>query len=204
MGRPGVERMSKDEELLQFVLDVYGSIPAFQAACGLEMSTVLRDDDLRTAEIVRAGAPPVPHQSRAHEVYGRPTYKGLGGGKLRVDPLWQAEFLAPVALHNGVTVYLHRLCAEGFADLFRRACAVSGYTPVQVVGWLPRHLDNDSSYPPSLHAYGAAVDFDPRLPAGGSGPREHLAFVEEFERGGWSWGGYNRRKEDGHFQRAWY
>lgn len=56
----------------------------------------------------------------------------------------------------------------------------------------------------SMHAYGAAVDFDPgRNALGDATPAMDPRVIEEFEREGWEWGGHWSRPDGMHFQAAW-
>lgn len=199
--------------ILTKVLEKYGTIQCFQADCGLDITGYLRDEDLRTAEIVLKGGTAVPLLSRVHEVYGKAPFRDVGNGRVQVDEQWALRNIQRTKLHTGQVVFLHHLCSAEFAALFRKACDVSGYTPRVLQTWVPRRQLWDATRPLSAHAYGIAVDFDPlRNRLGGDdsvtgGPsllRKHLEFVEVFEQAGWSWGGYQRSREDCHFQRAWY
>ena len=107
-----------------------------------------------------------------------------------------------VDLHNGDRANIHKLFAEEFKNIFELACELSGYTPESVQTYNPRRIGGSRRL--SMHSFGVAVDFDPRLnPMGGTPSmlREHLMFVEVFEWCGWTWGGRWKMKDDMHFQR---
>lgn len=199
-------------ELLQWVLEAYKTVAAFQLKCGLSSDGKMGPNTIRAAEAVRDGRPPVPEQKYLRAVYGDFTYTEAGGGRIRIDENWVHLNIVRCRLHTGKTVWLHKLVAPEFPALFRRACEESGYTPEQVQTWVPRHTLWDPNRALSLHSWGIAVDFDPqRNRMGGTdgktkGPslfRKHPEFVKVFTDAGWEWGGsWPRLKDDMHLQRA--
>ncbi len=55
----------------------------------------------------------------------------------------------------------------------------------------------------SLHAYGLAVDFNAATNRMGTAGDMHPDVVDIFTACGWRWGGYFKRRDPMHFQRAW-
>lgn len=126
-------------------------------------------------------------------MFGKFSWQDLPGGAVQPERAWELGNIVPVRLHTGKIVRMHQFVARDFARTFERACKASGWTPRSVQTYVPRHVDHDPKKPLSLHSWGIAVDFDP-----GDNPRTrkregtvtmHPAFVREFDRAGWTWGG---------------
>ena len=156
---------------------------------------------------------PVPKgRSAVKRVYGDFDYEdaikpsGAKSGRIMIDDGWVATNIVTVRLHTGKRVRLHRLIAEEFRELFKKACEVSGYTPKSVQTFVPRHIRWDARRKLSYHSWGIAVDFDPKLnPAKSKDTviRKHMEFVDVFRNAGWTWGGdWKSFIDDMHFQRS--
>lgn len=104
-------------------------------------------------------------------------------------------------------IKLHRTVAPVFratwAELVRRG--LNGKFRTYSGAYAPRHMGHDPNRAVSVHAYGAAIDFDAAWNGYGV-PLERMQInrdvVEVFERMGWHWGGrWSDPYEDGmHFQ----
>ena len=199
------------QELLDWVVSKYGSVAAFQSKSGLDSDGLLGPGTQKVAEIVRSGRAPVPLQKFLKAVYGDFPYKEASGGRIKIADEWTQQNIVKCKLHTGKTVFLHKLVAEEFPDIFKRACEASGYTPTEVQTWVPRHTMWDPTRSLSMHSWGIAVDFDPirnrlggddKIAGGPSMLRKHPQFIKVFEEAGWTWGGSWKSKDDMHFQRA--
>jgi hypothetical protein len=200
--------------LTQAMLDycaAHGGVAAVQEACGVDADGKAGDDTQRALRAVLAGRAPIPaHQKGIDLIYGKLPYIEGEGGRIIITKTWVAKNIVSVKLHTGKTVRLHRLVATEFAELFQRACTVSGYTPDSVQTFVPRHTLWNPAASVSLHSWGIAIDFSPsenRMGGtdGHGAPsmlRQHQAFVQVFRDAGWRWGGDWKMKDDMHVQRA--
>jgi len=190
------------------VIARWGSIKSFQIAYGLGVDGIYGPKSDRVYQAVAAGKVPVPYgREGANAVYGRFQYKQPNPEKRAIVLLgnWTKDHIVKVKLHSGKTVRLHKLIADEFVDVFRRACEAAGETPKSVQTFVPRLTNGLQKL--SMHSWGIAVDFDPtENPYGGrnswmrtdAGQR----FVQVFEDAGWTWGGRWSFKDDMHFQRV--
>ena len=161
-----------------------------------------------------AGGPfPIPaSRAEVEKIFGNPKWVRVKEGARAIK--WTSrnspgKRVRSVKLHTGKSVTLLDDICDEFCELFEEACEESGYTPSSVVGYVPRTIELSDD--PSYHAYALAVDFDPSdNPWGGvrsdgspSLLRQHMAFVDVFERNGWTWGGRWRKGkgDDMHFER---
>jgi|GEM_PF-5026358 len=132
------------------------------------------------------------------------------------DPAWEREHLVLVPiqdlpgfpLFNGEAVRgvrVHRLVAPvlvaTWAEVHERGLA----RRLRSFGgaFCPRHMLHDARRPLSVHAFGAAVDFD--VPWNGYGiPAERMQInrdvVRVFQECGWEWGGLWSPTDGMHFQ----
>tara|TARA_Y100001963_G_scaffold158580_2_gene258724 strand:+ start:829 stop:1485 length:657 start_codon:yes stop_codon:yes gene_type:complete len=155
---------------------------------------------------------PIPgNRAGVKRVYGDPSWVKLPRGRaVDLDDEWERKNIRWFTLHTGKRVRMHRLAGPDFVRLFKSACNASGYTPKSVQTYNPRVIGGTKRL--SMHAYGIAFDVDPQQnPWGGvqkngeeSLLRQNMAFVDVFEKAGWTWGGRWRKGkgDDMHFQRA--
>jgi hypothetical protein len=188
---------------------VAGGIAAVQSAHGLTPDGKAGPRTQAVLAALVAGKTPIPSgRDGVASVYGKFAYTEGGGGRINVDAKWTEANIVTVALHTGAKVRLHKLVAAEFVQLFKRACEVSGYTPMQVQTFVPRHTLWDPKRTLSLHSWGIAIDFEPSAnPMGGINSRLRSTagqqFVQVFREAGWTWGGDWPMKDDMHFQRAY-
>lgn len=199
------------QELLSWAEAFKDGVAGFQRVAGLDADGLMGPRTAAEAARVKAGGCAVPDQARVRAVYGDFKYTEAKGGAIAIDPEWARSNIRMVRLHDNKVRWMHRLVAEEFTALYKKACEVSGYTPKQAQTYVPRHTLWNPSKPLSMHSWGIAVDFDPqRNRMGGTdgvthGPsmlRKHPEFVKVFEDAGWEWGGRWRMQDDMHFQRA--
>jgi hypothetical protein len=143
------------------------------------------------------------------EVFGELPWHSIPGSTfVRVDPLWEEEHLVGVFV-DSFYIRMHKKLASLFVEALMAArAAASVYTLRQLGGYCPRRMKTldpakQAAAPLSTHSWGIAFDinwnsnpFSTKLitdiPA---------AFVEEFKKRGWNWGGDWRSKKDPmHFQ----
>lgn len=109
-------------------------------------------------------------------------------------------------------IRLHKKCAESFSRIAEAAWAFAdksqkliSYFGLDLCGGGYNYRTMRSWNTLSMHAFGAAIDFDPdRNRFGDSTPQfgEFSRIVEFFEREGWVWGGRWKKKDGMHFQAA--
>lgn len=146
-----------------------------------------------------------PTSSELDAFYGNP--RGLNG---RVNPKWEAQHIVRVDFpwetvlawdtHTRVkSCRIHKRCAESLDRLLRAIWAASGRRQSVIDDWGMRFYGGGYEFRAmrgasrlSVHAYGAAVDWDPLRNAMGDQtpnfaniPEVRQAFAAE----GWRWGG---------------
>lgn len=186
-----------------------GGIVKVQQTYGLAMDGKAGPATQQVLKALVEGRTPIPSgRGGVKAVYGEFAYTEGAGGRINIDARWANQNIISVKLHTGRSVQLHRLVAAEFAELFKQACAASGYTPESVQTFVARHTLWDPTKSLSLHSWGIAVDFDPsKNPMGGKNSLlrtpQGQRFVEVFTKAGWTWGGVWNMKDDMHFQRAY-
>ena len=181
------------------------AVAAWQAAHGLDADGIPGPHTLQAMGIVVEDVPDGRAATDAY--YGPLPYTDGAGGRINVDPAWDAANIVFATMHTGHRVRLHKLVADEFVAVFKAACDASGYTPAQVQTYVPRHMLWDPAKPVSMHSYGIAVDFDPALNHNGAAPGTAKLdafpdFVQAFRDAGWAWGGDWHMRDTMHFQRA--
>lgn len=150
---------------------------------------------------------PIPTPRGVESVYGAPSYRSHPSkpGALIMEKAWVKKNIVRVTLHTGQSTYIHRLVADEFKRLYKKACEESGYTPSRVWAWVARRKMWSEKRGPSLHSYGCAFDIDPHLnkyrmlegtPVWESG------WYQTFENAGWSFGGRWKTSDPMHFERV--
>ncbi|MBI0447137.1 M15 family metallopeptidase [Deinococcus sp. DB0503] len=92
------------------------------------------------------------------------------------------------------TIRLHRLVAPVFRATWAELVKRDLHTRLRTYSgaFAPRHMLHDPREPISVHAYGAAIDFEAAWNGYGI-PHERMSIdrevIEVFERCGWEWGG---------------
>jgi len=177
--------------------------------CGPKTSAALEG-----LEGAQSGEPAQPEsliipkgRAGVRDVYGAFEYEESTEqrGAIVIDRAWSRKNIVGVYLHTGKRVWLHRLVADEFRVLFKRACAASGYTPERIGTWVARHILWNPEKALSTHSWGIAIDFDSRKNGYGKTDtliRQHPAFIAVFEDAGWIWGGRWSTPDDMHVQRA--
>jgi len=161
-----------------------------------------------------------PLQRDCPTFYGRPDANGDGAA----DRAWEDANLTRVPIPWDAvlcwdttarvkTALVHKKCAPDLAAIFAEIKAL--YPSQELIvkarmhlyggGYTFRAIRGGSNL--SMHAYGAAVDFDTvNNPLGrawkANAGMMQPAVVEIFERHGWVWGGRWRRQDCQHFQAA--
>ena len=164
--------------------------------------------DRRRVRTPSGDPPPVPTPANVRSTYGHFRYEAdpRQRGAIIIERQWVKSNITSVKLHSGRTIQTHSLIAREVKDLFREACQRSGYTPERVGCWVPRHKMWDPERSLSTHAWGVAVDFDPRLnkygAKSGTPLHDNPEFVQVWTDAGWTWGGYWRTPDPMHFQRT--
>lgn len=185
-----------------------GGIAAVQRWCGLIADGKAGPKTQTVLAALVAGKTPIPTgRGGVESVYGKFLWTEGKGGRIQIESKWASANIIAARLHTGKLVQFHRLAAAEFAKLYEAACKTSGYTPVSVQTFVPRHTLWDPAKPLSLHSWGIAVDFDPPSnPMGGENSKlrtpEGQQFVKVFKDAGWTWGGDWAMKDDMHFQRT--
>lgn len=157
-----------------------------------------------------------PLQRDADAFFGNP--RGKNGN---VSPLWyernMTRVIPPWKLYYAgqpVTkgVSIHKKAADSLANVFKRIWDASGRSQAQIDAWGMSDFSGSFNYRPkrgsrslSMHAYGAAVDFDAdrngfgdRTPAFAAAKPVLDAFAAE----GWVWGGTWSKPDGMHWQAA--
>jgi hypothetical protein len=155
-----------------------------------------------------------PLQSACAKFYGDPR-----GAKGKASPAWEKANLVTVECPwvlrfdgkpvKGIVV--HRKCADSLKEVLAAIWERLGRSQAEIdrIGmgafsgsYAFRQIRGRSSL--SMHAYGAAVDFDAgHNSLGDATPDMDRRVIEEFERRGWEWGGHWSRPDGMHFQAAW-
>ena len=151
---------------------------------------------------------PIPRRNAIADVYGSFRYSEHPDtpGAVIIEKAWVQKNITRVTLHTGQKVWIHRAVAFEMAELYEKACRLSGYTPGKVACWVARHMRWQKSRPLSRHSWGIAFDIDWHL----NGIRmtdtplhRHPEWVSVFKDAGWTWGGDWRSYPDPmHFERT--
>lgn len=158
-----------------------------------------------------------PRQIEATKFFGDP--RGENGQE---NPVWVKENLVLVKvpwkiftswdLKEMRGIRLHRKCAASFIRISEEIWRFADKSQKIIEhyglhlcggGYNFRVMRGGSAL--SMHAFGAAIDFDPERNAfGDKSPRfaEFPKVIEFFGREGWEWGGFWKKKDGMHFQAA--
>lgn len=151
---------------------------------------------------------PIPRKNAIEGIYGSFSHKEHPDtpGAIIIDPNWVRANIIRLTLHTGQKLWVHRLIAFELAELYQKACRVSGYTPEKVASWVPRHMRWDKSRSLSRHSWGIAFDIDWHLNGIGMTDtplHRHPEWAETFRSAGWNcgidWRSYN---DPMHFERT--
>jgi hypothetical protein len=157
-----------------------------------------------------------PLQKEADAFYGNP--RGSNG---HVNTYWAENNLVRVAtpwnlfyagkpIRNGVTI--HRKAADSLDRVFKRIWDAAAHSQAQIDAWGMSDFSGSFNYRAkrgssslSMHAYGAAIDFD--ADRNGFGDRTpHFAgakpVLDAFAAEGWVWGGTWSKPDGMHWQAA--
>ena len=196
--------MSKDQALARLAKD-HGALEVlvrhWQETHGLTVDGWPGATTLASLRAATATAPawPIP-RTRADvlRIYGEFAWTPGPGRRIVIERDWVERNIRSYTLHTGQRVRLHMMVGPEFVDLFRKACDASGYTPKSVQTFVPRRFKAKPDSPLSMHSWGIAVDFDPRLNAmGGKNLDEpgqpcpvvaHPEFLQVFRDAGWTCG----------------
>lgn len=186
------------------------TVQAIEAALGINQPGHTRTVKASNMQGPRVDLVPVPSRRGIEQVYGsfryteHPTQKGA----IVIARKWRRENIRKCNLHTGQHCWIHKLIVDEFAELYRKACEASGYTPKRIGSFVPRHMRWDSSRPLSRHSWGIAVDFDPQIngamvPVSETKLGQCPEFVDVFEQAGWTWGGrWSTYPDAMHFERV--
>ena len=158
-----------------------------------------------------------PIESHAVEFYGNP--RGEGGG---YSPAWASENLVhvhcPWQLHMGIHqpipfVTIHKLCSESLGRILATTWAAIGKSQDEADARGYSVFSGSFNFRPirgsssiSMHAFGAAIDWDaPENPMGYGNLRHRFTdedpLIKAFKDDGWRWGGdYCSRKDYMHVE----
>lgn len=151
---------------------------------------------------------PIPRRNAIESVYGSFTYKEnpKTPGAIIIDPDWVRANITHLTLHTGQKLWVHRLIAFELAELYEKACKVSGYTPAKVASWVPRHMRWDKKRSLSRHSWGIAFDIDWSLNGVGMTDtplHRHPEWAQTFRDAGWSAGiDWKTYPDPMHFERV--
>lgn len=149
----------------------------------------------KTARALYGADVAVPRNRRAvKRAFGPMPWKKTGRGR-GIKWTGAKPDIVKIDLYNGDTLRVWRPIAKEIAALFELACEASGYVPKSTACYVARVIGGTDRL--SMHAYGIAIDFDPRLNPWGvtrsNGKpqpiRTHAMFHEVWEWAGWTWGG---------------
>lgn len=152
---------------------------------------------------------PIPRKNAIESLYGSFSYKQnpKTPGAIIIDPKWVRENITGLTLHTGQKIWVHRLIAFELAELYEKACKVSGYTPRKIASWVPRHMRWDPKRSLSRHSWGIAFDIDWKENGVGmvdTPLHRHPEWCETFRAAGWNCGIYwgSRYNDPMHFERT--
>lgn len=148
---------------------------------------------------------PIPNSYEAlRALYGDFDYAPAPHARIKPDPDWVRANIRRFTLFDGKRPELHVLVGAEFAELYEQACKASGYHPKSVQTYVPRHKQWNVEKALSLHSWGIAIDFDPKLNGvNATSPAMPPAFADVFRQAGWFWGGdWHSYKDFMHIQRA--
>lgn len=153
---------------------------------------------------------PIPTPRGVEAVYGAFKYKSHPSqkGAIVIDRQWVRDHIVKVSIpYTNRHTWMHKLIADEFQKLYAEAVEATGrqYIPEKVWSWVARRKLWRNDRTPSLHAWGVAVDIDPKLNRYGTeeGPLyDHPEFVKVFEDAGWAWGGRFKTPDPHHFERV--
>lgn len=153
--------------------------------------------------------PTYPFLSKPHP-FGQFRYRDLQGGRIEIEPAWQARNLIEIHLSAGPgspvnrTVTCHRAAAPAFQaafDLIRRlglGHLIETYDGL----WVPRHKLWNPKLGLSNHSWGTAVDLNAATnPYGGEATQANRTLFEAaFKKASFIWGGNWKTKDGMHYE----
>ena len=153
---------------------------------------------------------PVPNRRGIETVYGSFSYEShpTMNGAIVIDKSWVRRNIKKVSLPDfGQQTWMHHLIIDEFKEAYTEAVQMTGYLPEKMWSWVARRINwsTDPEASISCHAWGIAFDIDWHLQPYGSttGPiYDHPAWIDCFERRGWTWGGRFSTPDPHHFERV--
>lgn len=134
------------------------------------------------------------------------TFRAGAGGRIEVDPAWEAEHIVTVELPILGTARCHRLMVPQLTAALDHLVdhdLAHLLDPDDFGGcYLPRHIDWNPDASLSMHAWGLAFDVNVATNGLGETPQLDAAVVDVFTSRGFSWGGDWRRPDGMHFELA--
>jgi hypothetical protein len=151
---------------------------------------------------------PIPRRNAIESIYGSFSFKEnpKTPGAIIIDPSWVRANITRLTLHTGQKLWVHRLIAFELAELYQKACTVSGYTPAKIASWVPRHMRWDKTRSLSRHSWGIAFDIDWHLNGVGMTDtplHRHPEWAQTFRDAGWTAGiDWRTYPDPMHFERV--
>lgn len=132
------------------------------------------------------------------------TFRRGAGGRIAVDPAWEAEYIVTTDVPILGEVRCHRLLIPQLTAALQHLVD-EGLAPLLDPGdyggcYVPRHIDWNHDASLSMHAWGVALDVNVATNGLGAVPQIDPRVVEAFTSRGFTWGGDWKRPDGMHFE----
>ncbi|MFQ3675982.1 MAG: M15 family metallopeptidase [Endomicrobiia bacterium] len=148
-------------------------------------------------------------QVEVEKLFGKFKYTDIGGGRIKIDPLWVKKNIVKIKLPILGVVEFHKKLKNQLLNIFKEINNKKLEKEIDTDDYrrfggtfVPRHILWDSKKPLSRHSWGIAIDINVSQNPYGKAPKQHPEIVKIFTENGFEWGGSWKIPDGMHFEVA--